>query len=116
MKRIVRLTESDLTRIVKRVISEQPIDDYYSQSVYRKLVQIGEDMDQGYKKIKNLRDELDYYVNQHLRKGTITDIFDYNKRTPNDVVDVIQKINRKIAELEENFANYKRMIKNSISY
>jgi hypothetical protein len=115
MKKIVKLTERDLSRIVKRVINEQPIDDYTSQGIYRKLVQAGEEMDQGYQKIKKLREELDYYVNQHLRRGSISDIFDYTKRTPNDVSDIIQQLNRKISQLEENFANYKRLVRNSIS-
>ena len=114
-KKIIRLTERDLSRIVKQVINEEPIDDYTSQGIYRKLVQAGEEMDQGYQKIKKLREELDYYVNQHLRRGSISDIFDYTKRTPNDVSDIIQQLNRKISQLEENFANYKRLVRNSIS-
>jgi hypothetical protein len=32
MKRIIRLTESDLVRLVKRVINEQPVTDYTRQN------------------------------------------------------------------------------------
>ena len=38
MSRIVRLTESDLTRIVRRVIMEQPNPQAYDQQNYRKAV------------------------------------------------------------------------------
>jgi len=37
MKKVIRLTESDLTRIVKRVINEEKNQKYYSQRNLRRL-------------------------------------------------------------------------------
>lgn len=41
MKKIVRLTESDLARIVKRVISEQKMDEIYSDDDMNRGEEIG---------------------------------------------------------------------------
>ncbi len=42
MKRIVRLSESDLVRIVKMVISESEVPDYLKQYIESKCVTYGE--------------------------------------------------------------------------
>ena len=115
MKNISRLTESDLCRIVKRVINEQPIDDSTSQNIYRKLVYYGDIMDEEYKRIKNIREELDNSIRTHLRRGTMTDIFDSGKRTPSDVSDLVRQLTSKMTQLESTVLQYKRMVRNSIT-
>jgi hypothetical protein len=114
-KKIIRLTERDLTRIVKRVINEEPMDDFTSQSVYRKLVHNGDIMDQEYKEIKNIRDQLDNSIRQHLSRGSISDIFDLNKRTPSDISDLVNQLTSKMSRLESTVNQYKRMVRNAIT-
>lgn len=115
MKRIIKLTESDLTNIVQRVINEQPVDDTTSQNIYRKLVHYGDIMDQEYKSIKNIREELDNSIRIHLRRGTISDIFDSGKRTPSDISDLVRRLTSKMSQLESTVLQYKRMVRNSIT-
>ena len=52
MKKIIRLTESDLTRIVKRTINEN-MDNDTALNVYRRLKHNGEIMDETYRRIKS---------------------------------------------------------------
>ena len=115
MKRIIKLTESDLTNIVQRVINEQPVDDTTSQNIYRKLTHYGDIMDQEYKSIKNIREELDSSIRTHLRRGTISDIFDSEKRTPSDISDLVRRLTSKMSQLESTVLQYKRMVRNSIT-
>jgi len=115
MKKIIKLTERDLTRIVKRVINEQPMDDSSSQNVYRKLVHYGDTMDEEYRAIKNIREELDSSIRQHLRRGSISDIFDQGKRTPSDVSDLVRRLTSKMSQLESTVNQYKRMVRNTIT-
>jgi hypothetical protein len=115
MKKIVKLTESDLSRIVKRVINEEPIDDYTSQSIHSKLVHYGDTMDQEYKRIKNIREELDNSIRMHLRRGSISDIFDQGKRTPSDISDLVRQLTSKMGQLEGTVSQYKRMVRNAIT-
>ena len=99
MARIVRLTERDLSRLVKRVINEN-MDNDTALNVYGKLKQEGEIMDETYKRIKNIREELDMMVMKHVRGGTANTIFDYGQRTPDEVSGNVQQLSRKIDELE----------------
>lgn len=114
MKRIIRLTESDLTRIVKRTINEN-MDNDTALNVYRRLKHNGEIMDETYRKIKTIREELDMLVMRHVRGGTADTIFDNNKRTPKEISDNVQQLSRKINELEGLLDQYKRFVKGSIS-
>lgn len=113
-KKIIRLTESDLARIVKKVINEN-MDNDTALNVYRKLKQEGEIMDETYKRIRNIREELDVMVMNHVRSGTANTIFDYDQRTPNEVSENVQQLSRKINELEGILSQYKRFVKRAIS-
>lgn len=115
MKKIMRLTEREITRIVKQVINEQEIDDDTSQNIYRKLVHYGDTMDQEYKRIKNIREELDTLIKMHLRRGSMSDIFDSRKRTPSDVSDLVRQLTSKMSQLESTVSDYKRMVRNTIT-
>ena len=115
MKKVIKLNEKDLSRIVKRVINEQPIDDSTSQNIYRKLVHYGDIMDEEYKRIKNIREELDSSIRAHLRRGTMSDIFDSEKRTPSDISDLVRQLTSKMTQLESTVLQYKRMVRNSIT-
>ena len=114
MKRSIKLTERDLSRIVKRVINEN-MDNDTALNVYRKLKQEGEIMDETYKRIRNIREELDMMVMNHVRSGTANTIFDYDQRTPNEVSENVQQLSRKINELEGILSQYKRFVKRAIS-
>ena len=114
MKKIIRLTESDLTRIVKRTINEN-MDNDTALNVYRRLKHNGEIMDETYRRIKTIREDLDMLVMRHVRGGTADTIFDNNKRTPREVSDNVQQLSRKINELEGLLDQYKRFVKGSIS-
>ena len=114
MKRSIKLTERDLSRIVKRVINEN-MDNDTALNVYRKLKQEGEIMDETYKRIRNIREELDVMVMNHVRSGTANTIFDYDQRTPNEVSENVQQLSRKINELEGILSQYKRFVKRAIS-
>ena len=115
MKKVIKLNEKDLSRIVKRLINEQPIDDSTSQNIYRKLVHYGDIMDEEYKRIKNIREELDSSIRTHLRRGTMSDIFDSEKRTPSDISDLVRQLTSKMSQLESTVLQYKRMVRNSIT-
>jgi len=115
MKKTIRLTERDLMRLVKRVINEEPTDDFDAKHMYKKLTDYGDNMDQQYKKIKNIREELDYLIKRHLNSGTITYIFDNDKRTPNDIIDTVVRFNKNMFAFEQAVDVYKRMVKNAIS-
>ena len=114
MKRIVRLTERDLSRIVKRTIYEN-MDNDTALNVYRRLKHNGEIMDETYKRIKNIREERDMLVMRHVRGGTADTIFDNSKRTPREISENVQQLSRKINELEGLLDQYKRFVKGSIS-
>jgi predicted translin family RNA/ssDNA-binding protein len=114
MKRSIKLTERDLSRIVKRVINEN-MDNDTALNVYRKLKQEGEIMDETYKRIRNIREELDMMVMNHVRSGTANIIFDYDQRTPDEVSENVQQLSRKINELEGILSQYKRFVKGAIS-
>ena len=114
MKRSIKLTERDLSRIVKRVINEN-MDNDTALNVYRKLKQEGEIMDETYKRIRNIREELDVMVMNHVRSGTANTIFDYDQRTPNEVSENVQQLSRKINELEGILSQYNRFVKRAIS-
>jgi hypothetical protein len=114
MKKIIRLTESDLTRIVKKTINEN-MDNDTALNVYRRLKHNGEIMDETYKRIKTIREDLDMLVMRHVRGGTADTIFDNNKRTPREISENVQQLSRKINELEGLLDQYKRFVKGSIS-
>ena len=114
MKKIVRLTERDLTRIVKKVINEN-MDNDTAFNVYRKLKQEGEIMDETYKRIKNIREDLDMMVMRHVRGGTANTIFDSSQRTPREISDNVEQLSRKVGELEGLLSQYKRFIRGAIS-
>jgi hypothetical protein len=114
MKKIIRLTESDLARIVKKTINEN-MDNDTALNVYRRLKHNGEIMDETYKRIKTIREDLDMLVMRHVRGGTADTIFDNNKRTPREISENVQQLSRKINELEGLLDQYKRFVKGSIS-
>jgi hypothetical protein len=69
MKKIIRLTESDLVRLVKRVISEQGIPEGYIETTpnnNNKGVVIS-------KMIKKYGDNYKYYINEKNRVSFISD-------------------------------------------
>jgi hypothetical protein len=114
MKNVIRLTESDITRIVKKTINEN-MDNDTALNVYRRLKHNGEIMDETYKRIKTIREDLDMLVMRHVRGGTADTIFDNNKRTPREISENVQQLSRKINELEGLLDQYKRFVKGSIS-
>ncbi len=114
MKRIIRLTERDLSRIVSKTINEN-MDNDTALNVYRRLKQNGEIMDETYRRIKTIREDLDMLVTRHVRGGTADTIFDNNKRTPREISENVQQLSRKINELEGLLDQYKRFVKGSIS-
>ena len=109
------ITERDLSRIVKKVINEN-MDNDTAFNVYRRLKHEGETMDETYKRIKTIREDLDMLVMRHVRGGTANTIFDFEQRTPREVSDSVQLLSRKINELEGLLDQYKRFIKRAISY
>ncbi len=64
MKKIIRLTESDLVRLVKRVISEQGIPEGYIETTPVEGV---------HKMIKQYGNTYKYYVNEKNRVSFISD-------------------------------------------
>ena len=114
MRRTIKLTERDLSRIVKRVINEN-MDNDTAFNVYRKLKQEGEIMDETYKRIKNIREDLDMMVMRHVRGGTANTIFDSSQRTPREISDNVEQLSRKVGELEGLLSQYKRFIRGAIS-
>ena len=82
----VKLTESDLTRIIKRVINEQsnivrgerPTDD---ASLYQFLKQ---NTDMGHEEIKFMATVLKAIQSGNVNKNN--GIYDFNKRFPNSVI------------------------------
>ena len=59
MKRIIRLTESDLTRIVKRVINENTDQQKY-QKLYDAVAGLGTDEESFIKTIESIKDKSEY--------------------------------------------------------
>ena len=81
----VKLTESDLTRIIKRVINEQsiirgerPTDD---ESLYHFLKQ---NTDMGHEEIKFMASVLKAIQSGNVNKDK--GIYDFNKKFPNSVI------------------------------
>jgi hypothetical protein len=70
MKKIVKLTESDLSRIVKRIINEntnQIADEFYNES--KRLSRILDDYNQDVKKGQNKKiEESKEIVKRHIRR------------------------------------------------
>lgn len=123
MKKIIRLTESDLTRIVKQVINESPhsseMDDDMSTEMgigmYRKIKQTGDILEEEIKRLFNIRRELESLMDRSIQTRTSSKIFDPRKPTPIDVASLVSKMNSMIGKLEGDFAQYKRLIRNTIS-
>lgn len=114
MKRTIRLTESNLNRIVKRVINEN-MDNDEAFSVYKKLKNAGEEMDSTYKRIQRIREELDILVMRHVRWGTANSIFNSNQTTPPEISDNVEQLTRRVGELEGLLSQYKSFIRGKIS-
>lgn len=114
MKRTIRLTESNLNRIVKRVINEN-MDNDEAFYVYKKLKIAGEEMDETYKRIKRIREELDMLVMKHVRGGTANRIFDSNQITPPEISENVGLLTRRVGGLESLLSQYKSFIRGKIS-
>lgn len=114
MKKVIRLTEKDILRIVKKTINEG-MDNDTAHNVYRKLKHNGEIMDDSFRKIRNIREELDGAIMQHVRRETASSIFDHSVRTPADVSQNVEKLSRELSNLEYALMEYKRILKNTIS-
>ena len=70
MKRIIRLTESDLTRIVKRVINEN--DDYNDRSMYDPYYGDDDDdlePDDDNEQLENLQDIFQMYAKNYIKNS-----------------------------------------------
>ena len=70
MKRIIRLTESDLTRIVKRVINET--DDYKDRSMYDPYYGDDDDdlePDDDNEQLENLQDIFQMYAKNYIKNS-----------------------------------------------
>ena len=69
MKRIIRLTESDLTRIVKRVINET--DDYNNRSMYDPYYGDDDDLepDDDNEQLENLQDIFQMYAKNYIKNS-----------------------------------------------
>ena len=69
MKRIIRLTESDLTRIVKRVINEN--DDYKDRSMYDPYYGDDDDLepDDDNEQLENLQDIFQMYAKNYIKNS-----------------------------------------------
>ena len=69
MKRIIRLTESDLTRIVKRVINET--DDYKDRSMYDPYYGDDDDLepDDDNEQLENLQDIFQMYAKNYIKNS-----------------------------------------------
>ena len=69
MKRIIKLTESDLTRIVKRVINET--DDYKDRSMYDPYYGDDDDLepDDDNEQLENLQDIFQMYAKNYIKNS-----------------------------------------------
>ena len=69
MARIIRLTESDLTRIVKRVINET--DDYKDRSMYDPYYGDDDDLepDDDNEQLENLQDIFQMYAKNYIKNS-----------------------------------------------
>jgi hypothetical protein len=93
MKKTIRLTENDLNRIVKKVLTEELINENMDNdeafSIYKRLQQTGEDMDNTYRKVKSFREELDIRIMRQVRSQNASSVFDSQIRTPPDVIESV---------------------------
>ena len=119
MKKNIRLTEDDLNRIVKKVLTEELInenmDNDEASFMFRKLQPAGEDMDNTYRRVKSIRDELNDRIFRQVRGETATSIFDPQIKTPHDVIESVMNLKGQLNALESAIMQYKRIVERSIS-
>lgn len=119
MKKIIRLTENDLNRIVKKVLTEELINENMDNdeafSIYKRLQQTGEDMDNTYRRVKSFREELDIRIMRQVRSQNASSVFDSQIRTPPDVIESVMGLKARLRDLESTIMDYKRLVERSIS-
>ena len=115
MKRIIKLTEKDLTRIVKRVIKEsEKEDDYKDRSMYDPYYGDEEwgETDRGEEELQDLIEE----ARDFLEMTCGYDLHDINLMSEEDIVDALyeeenEELAEEIADLlyQEGFADFDDM-------
>ena len=117
MKKIIRLTERDLTRIVKRTINEMESDDYKDRSMYSPYYGEGDDeewgeTDEGEEELQDLIEE----ARDFLENECGYDLHDINLMSEEDIIDVLyeeenEELAEEIADLlyQEGFADFDDM-------
>ena len=116
MKKIVRLTESDLQRITKKVLKEnRGMSDDEAIGLFKKLERNGQDIDSVIMKVKRGKDSLNEVLKKHMQRNTATQVFDERQRTPGDVVESVGALNSSLNQLELLISEYKKLIRRSIS-
>jgi len=116
MKKIVRLSESDLQRITKKVLKEnRGMSDDEAIGLFKKLERNGQDIDSVIMKVKRGKDSLNEVLKKHMQRNTATQVFDERQRTPSDVVESVGALNSSLNQLELLISEYKKLIRRSIS-
>ena len=107
MKKIIRLTERDLTRIVKRTINEMESDDYKDRSMYSPYYGEGDDeewgeTDEGEEELQDLIEE----ARDFLENECDYDLHDINLMSEEDIVEALyDEGNDELAEEIEDLLN-----------
>jgi hypothetical protein len=107
MKKIIRLTESDLARIVKRTINEMESDDYKDRSMYSPYYGEGDDeewgeTDEGEEELQDLIEE----ARDFLENECDYDLHDINLMSEEDIVEALyDEGNDELAEEIEDLLN-----------
>jgi len=116
MKKVIRLTESDLERITKKVLKEnRGMSDDEAIGIFKKLERNGQDIDSVIMKVKRGKDSLNELLKKHIQRSTASQVFDERQRTPNDVLESVALLNSGLNQLELLISDYKKLIRRSIS-
>lgn len=97
MKKIIKLTERDLTRIVKRVINENEYnDDFNGETNYRDM-SVEEEIDHIENEIYNLGNTIDSSLNQLADlQDEIEERDDFDTETKKSLLSLIEDIMKNI--------------------
>ena len=119
MKKIIRLTESDLARIVKRTINEMESDDYKDRTMRGRFFDDEDEGDEEWGETDKGEEELQDLIEEardFLENECGYDLHDINLMSEEDIVDALyeeenEELAEEIADLlyQEGFADFDDM-------